>query len=949
MTRKLKKNGTYQNTHSFKPRFRLTPLAAFVTSTTLLLSAASYAQDNRSAAEIQAEVSRLKQQLEKEEQALSAKSGEKTPAAATAKADEKAESEQTTQLGKVTVRARNRIERLQDVPLSVSVVTGKELERLQAQDFGEITKRAANISWNQGNQRTSSISIRGIGKVGQTEAQDPSVGIIVDGVSYAYNPLTSSFDFTDVEAVEVTRGPQGTLQGKNASQGVVNIITRRPSFTPSADYALTYGEDDTVRARFAAGGPVVDDLLAWRGSFSVSKGQGDIKNEFNSDSTYQNTDRISGRLQFLLTPSENFTARLALDAQPRSGENTNGRTYYTPTPLKYSDGKDNSLSTDSKTRLERRWFTQQTSYTYADDYLARTVNSDSQEPVVTGSNGVALDLNWNLGDVNLTSITAYKDYHFNAHNNDEGTPFDIRSSSGQQIDYRQVSEEFRIASQIDNLVDYQGGLFLMKTSTNIRRNVIYGGDAGAWFASNTQYNALDTNAAGRYLMQNSLNGVWKNENRQYIDNESAAIFAQANWHITDPLTLTTGLRFTYEKRENPGSSLIFDNGYAAELNPYDVNGVKLGGFNSTTTGTYNSALTNIGAGTAANIGFLNTTDPTQVALANAAALKYFGVASYNNLTPAQARQLAYAKAIRQSTLGVLWNKSEPERFEDVLPAWVVSPSYKINENLTSYFSWQYGEKAGIAQQVNGESFLAKAEKTNAFELGLKSLLLDNTLVLNADIYFTNIKDYQQAIQVFDEYTTTQKADGYQYYTSTTGNAPKVQTKGFEIDGVYAGIAHTTLRFSGAYNSAVYKDFDLSAQPAEYDSDKNNYTLPEKPEPYRSLDGKTVAGAPKYQFNIGGDYRIPVSLGVLGEKEFHTSANWAFTSYYNSDAALSTYAVIPSNSLFDYSVGLGTLDRKFDVNLIVKNLFNNDVPTAQTWNSYSPAKSRWVGIEFSGKL
>jgi iron complex outermembrane recepter protein len=145
--------------------------------------------------------------------------------------------DQPRALGTVVVRSRNRIEKLQDVPLSISVVQGAELERLNAYEIGAITKRAANVSWNQGNQRTSSLSIRGVGKMGQTEAQDPSVGTIVDGVNFAYNALTSSFDFVDVEAVEVTRGPQGTLLGKNTSLGVVNITTRRPSFTPSADYS----------------------------------------------------------------------------------------------------------------------------------------------------------------------------------------------------------------------------------------------------------------------------------------------------------------------------------------------------------------------------------------------------------------------------------------------------------------------------------------------------------------------------------------------------------------------------------------------------------------------------------------------------------------------------------------------------------------------------------------
>lgn len=912
-----------------KHYFRLSPIAVCVAAFTVMISAA-HAADTRSAAEIQAEITRLQQQLEKEQQELAAKSGEKIAEKSAASATA-TKPEESTRLDKVVVRARNRIERLQDVPLSVSVVQGKELERLQAQDFGAITKRASNVSWNQGNQRTSSISIRGVGKVGQTEAQDPSVGIIVDGVNYAYNPLSSSFDFTDVEAVEVTRGPQGTLQGKNSSLGVVNIITKRPSFTPSADYAISYGDNDTVRARFAAGGPVVDDLLAWRGSFSVSKGQGDLKNEFNPDNTYQNTDRVSGRVSFLLTPSETFNARFAFDAQPRGGENTNARTFYTQTPATYSDGFPTNFNSDSQTRLSRRWFTQQKAYTYAGNYLAHQINNDSQEPVVTGSNGAAAELNWSLGDYNITSISAYKDYHFNAHNNDEGTPFDIRSSSGQTIDYRQFSQEIRLSSQVGELVDYQTGLFLMKTNTNIRRNVIYGGDAGAWFASPSQYAALDADNTGRYLLQNSLNGVWKNENRQYIDNQSEAVFGQANWHISKPLTLTTGARLTWEQRENPGSSLINDNGYGAELNPASVNGVQLGGFD-TVSGTNGNLKT--------------PTDLAQVAVADQLAAKYFGAANYAALTTAQKNQVAAAKAIRSGTLGVLWNYSEPQRFVDVLPAFVISPSYKINDNLTTYLSWQYGEKAGISQQVNGSSFLARKEKSNSYEWGLKSSLLNNTLIFNSDIFLTNIKDYQQAVQVFDQYTTTQKNDGTPYYTATTGNAKRVQVSGLEVDGVYAGIPNTTLRFSGAYNHAVYKEFENSAQPLEYDTvARPGYV----PAPYRDLKGATLAGAPKYTFNIGGDYRIPVSLGVLGQKEFHTSANWAFTSSYNSDPLLSSYGVIPANALVDYSIGVGTLDRKFDVNLIVKNLFDNDVPLTKLWNSYTPATSRWIGIEFSGKL
>ena len=169
------------------------------------------------------------------------------------------------------------LDQLRDVPISISVVSGVDLETEDAFDIGAITKRVADVSWNQGNQRTSSISIRGVGKIGQNEAQDPSVGVTVDDVSYAFNPLTSSINFTDLDQVDVLRGPQGTAGGKNDTLGTINIQVRQPGFDPESNYLLALGERDTFIGQYAGGGAVIPDLLAFRGTISVDKGQGDIK------------------------------------------------------------------------------------------------------------------------------------------------------------------------------------------------------------------------------------------------------------------------------------------------------------------------------------------------------------------------------------------------------------------------------------------------------------------------------------------------------------------------------------------------------------------------------------------------------------------------------------------------------------------------------------------------
>ncbi|HWV14998.1 MAG TPA: TonB-dependent receptor [Cellvibrio sp.] len=831
-----------------------------------------------------------------------------------------------TVLQAVTVRARNRLEKLQDVPLSVSVVSGAELERLQAVDIASFSKRVGNVVWNPGNPRQFSLSIRGVGKQAQTDAQDPSVGIIVDGVNYAYNPLSSSVDFTDIAGVEVTRGPQGTLLGKNTSLGVINITTKRPTFKSEAYGSFSYGQRSTLFATSTLGGTVIDDLLAWRGTFSAHKGRGDLVNLYNPDLTYANKDRFSGRVHFLLTPSEDFDAIIRLDAQPKAGEASNGRTFNKPTPNTYADNSTNPLNSDASTRLNRRWFLDQGSYTYEKDWLGNSernaINADNYNPIVTGTNGASTELNWRQENFDITSITAYKDYYFDARN-DEGTPYDISKNGGGLVDYKQYSQELRLSSKTGGFVDYQTGLFWLKQDTDHSNRVGWGSDAGAWFASKNQYSTLDTNSSGRALLQDSLSRLYRVIDAKYL-NESSAIFAQANWHFSEPLTLTTGVRFTREDRTTHNSALIGDNGAGQVLNAVTVSNVNLGGFDSDSKGLL----------TANN-------SAQQLALADALAKKYFGAANYAALDATQHAQVAAAKALRKAQLGVLWNDVDAESFTATQPAFVVSPSYKFNENLTSYFSWQYGEKAGIAQIVNGRSYPTKAEKSSSFELGLKTALLNNTLVLNADVFVTDIKDYQQSVQVEDEYTTEQNILNHVEpsiaYTGYTGNVPKVRAQGLEVDGVYSGLRNTTIRFSGAYNDAYYVSFPNSAQPVE-----NGYTGALA---YRDISGETLPGSSKYTFNLGVDYRLP----VFSAHEFHTSLNTAYNSKFNSDNALSSYGWVNASVTTDFSIGLGKVNNSFDVNLVVKNLFDDDTNQSQTWNSWNPALPRFVQLVVSGKF
>ncbi|WP_139826402.1 TonB-dependent receptor [Derxia lacustris] len=857
----------------------------------------------------------------------------------------------------VTVRGRNRLAALKEVPASSSVVAGEELERLGADSMRDITRRAANVTrQNSSNARSADLSIRGIGRKGSSEAQDPNVVITIDGVPYAYSGL-ASWDFVDIDSVEVKRGPQGTFGGKNASIGGVNITTRAPSFTPSAEGSIRLGQRDALFATAALGGPVIDDLLAWRGTFYISKRRGEYFNTYDAgDSSYTDRNKLSGKLQFLLQPSSDFSARFIADLQPRTFQNDNGLNFFHRPPATYSNGTPVNLANDAGTRLGRRWFGQLGSYSYAGGYLnydTGTQNQDEQRALQTGTRGLSAQLNWQLSDsTKLTSISAWRDLYFDARN-DEGTPFDISTQGGGGVRYAQITQELKLTSALTDDLDGTAGLFFIRNRHYVDSKTGWGSDAGAWFANAGQYSRLDADAAGRYLLTNSLERLRRSGTATSV-NKAPAIFGNLKWQVSDPLTLNVGGRLTFENRRGSNYVGIADNGFAPELNPSIASsGVALGGFDS----YYNSGTSAVSvldgsvvkAGTPGAVVVAPGTSALTTstlggsrlaqanAQANAAALKYFGVASWAALSNAQKRQLYDAQSIRKSQLGLLYNRANAEPFRQTQRTFTFSPSWKFSEEVTGYVSYAHAEKAAVVQYLNNFSATTRPEKSDQYEIGLKSTLLDRTLTLAADVFQANIRDYQQQAQVVDAYTTALNNDGTTYYSALTGNAPKVRARGLEVDAFYSGIPRTTLRLAAAWNDARYKVFTNSPQPPE-----NAYSGAPA---YRDLSGRTLPGASKLSANFGIDYRQPLA----GANELFVDTNYAWVSRYNSDVTLSDYGWIGAYGVTDVGIGIGRRDRAFNVTLLGKNIFNTEAKAYGFNSGTLDTTARWIGLVVSGKI
>ena len=910
---------------------------------------------------LQEENARLRAQLEKLQSAQSVQPGTATSTATgnelTANPSEptsaestetlaKAEANKTDNLGEVTVRGRNKpkIAELKDVTRSSSVVGGDELKSTQSTDLSSILKRTGNATWVPGNSRTFSLTMRGIGYVPLTDQMDNSVGTTIDGVPYSYAPM-ASFDQYDVESVQVDRGPQGTAGGKNYNIGTININNKQASFTNEASGSVTYGKYNAVIADGAIGGKVIDGLLAYRAAIHVNKMDGYIGNVYNPGQSWYNKDRENGRLSLLLTPSDNFKATLAIDAQPNSSEFYNGSTFFKPTPATYGNGAAYNYQNTPQAKLSRSWFANlNPSWTPTGSYFngggVNEVNQNSQYPLVASTKGINAKLNWDLGNYKLSSITAARSYDFQA-SNDEGTPFNILQNGGGYIHaFSHVSQELKLESKIGKLVDYQTGLYFLERKMNLGNMVGYGSDAGAYYASGSsgtlgtpgytpgQYNILNATVQGQKLMSDSLNGL-QTSNPNFIDNKTGAWFGEAKWNITDPFSIITGVRVSAENRADPTQKLISAQGAGANLNPGLVNNVNTGGFNST------------------SIGALGTNTAAQLAIANSVSQQYFGVADYNNLTADQKLQVANAKSLRASQIGVLWNPTAGQTFAQVQPTFNFTPTFKFNDQWTAFTSYRFAQKAGFSQTVNGVDSQIKPETSNNFEIGFKSNLLNNDLHLNADFFFSQIFNYQQGVSVLDSYTTNlnrkSNPTAPNVYIAAAGNAPGVRTLGIELDGSYQAFKYSSIRFAGAFTDARYTDFKTSANPLELGNQGA----------YRDVSGQTLAGAAQFTFNVGPEVHFPaalVGLNIPGNQELHANLNTAFTSSYNSDPLLSSYGMIRANSTTDFSVGIGRRDKGFDVSLVGKNVFANYANSSTLWNSYVPyTNPQWFGFTVSGKF
>lgn len=436
--------------------------------------------------------------------------------------------------GEIVVTARRRAETVQQVPIAMSVIGGTTLADTGAYNVNRLTQLQPTLQFYSTNPRNSAANIRGLGApFGLTnDGIEQGVGIYVDGVYYS-RIASATFDFTDTERIEILRGPQGTLYGKNTTAGAINITTRKPSFTPEARVELTTGNYDFIQAKASASGPLVGDTLAARISASVTSRRGTIRN--TALGGYANAqDNQSVRGQLLWKPAANLDITLYGDyghQNPDCCAQIYVRTGTTQRPL------------------ARQYAALAAAFGYrppSTDAFDRLTDLDTPLRARQELGGVSLVGNLDLGAATLTSVSAWRFWNWDPSNDRDFIGLPITTVSANPSQQRQWSQELRIASNGKRAVDYVAGLFYFHQTIDTQGLQVQGPAASRFLLNPTGANASNPAVLNGLTSRNTIG----------FSNTSAAVFGKLTWHLTDALSIAPGVRVNYDKKSGDYVSVV---------------------------------------------------------------------------------------------------------------------------------------------------------------------------------------------------------------------------------------------------------------------------------------------------------------------------------------------------------------------------------------------------------
>ena len=813
-----------------------------------------------------------------------------------AQAVQTSSSTETPGIEEIVVTATKREQTLQDVPISVAVTSEATIEQAHIKDLNDLQSVVPSLKVQQFNAvGQTNFLIRGFGNGSGNDGIESSVGVFVDGV---YRSRTSSAidDLPDVERIEVLRGPQSTLFGKNVSAGAINIVTTKPQFTFGGDAELDYGNYNYRQARGSITGPITD-TLAVRFSGNLDLRDGYLNNLTTGDDI-NNRDRKSVRGDVLWTPTDTVSLRVIGDYNVIHERCCgvvsllNGpATQFIGAPAPFGLG---SPVGDPATKF--------------DDNII--FNTDPTNRLY--GKGLSGQLDWKTAIGTVTSITAYRNQTNESIQDVDFTGADL-SNKNQMNNISTFTQELRLSSTGDGPFNWLIGGFFDHEKLITGVTTTYGTGIRAYAdglsgpvpaallaalppplaaALNGQSNIYALELLQSLVTPSIIPGATYFQAGQGIsdfyemDQTSYSIFGQTDYKVTDRLTLTGGLAYLNDYKR--ASSDVVLNDPFSSLNLQDV--------------------------------------------------PQFGAIGLppNLYGPLGGLQFFYGNTPNHGPVNFP-NADESGILKGNKVTYALRAAYDFGP-INAYVSYTTGWKAGAFNlssdsrppDTDGVGRTAGPENVSVYEAGLKAKFQGG---------FANLAIFHQTVKGFQSnaYTGT----GYSLV-----NAGKESVRGMELDTAYAPLTWLALTGSATYLDPKYDSFD-QAPCVPFDTvrcpiDPATGLTPN----FRNLSGTTPAGIPKWSVSTSGTFSQPLSDG--------------FTAYlrgeYDWSSPTALIETVPADvSTFDQrslnaSLGLKNRPYQYEVMLWGRNLTDHRTiigafPTVAQAGSYSgfPNEPRAYGV------
>jgi iron complex outermembrane receptor protein len=430
------------------------------------------------------------------------------------------------QLTELVITSRRRQEAAQDVPIAISVIGGKQVDEAGAFNVNRLKELVPSLQLYSSNPRNTGINIRGLGSpFGLTnDGLDPGVGFYVDGVYYA-RPAAATLDFIDIEQIEVLRGPQGTLFGKNTTSGAFNITTRKPSFKSGANFEVSYGNYSFVQAKASITG-ALSKKIAGRISFSGTNRNGLIENVRTKKFTNE-LNNIGIRGQLLYKPYAKTSVVLVADF---SGQEPDG----------YAQVVAGVVETKRPAYRQFNAIIADLNYQLPSlNAFDRKIDHDVSWNSGNDLGGVSLNIDQQIGTGKLTSTTAWRYWDWRPSNDRDFTGLEALSKSQNPAKHQNWTQEIRYAGEFASKLSGVVGLFYIDQEVKI--NGLEQSGRHQWRFSQSSTSAL-------WQTPGLFEGFGISTNSS-IKSQSAAIFANLDWEVAKGFHILPGLRYNYDNKD----------------------------------------------------------------------------------------------------------------------------------------------------------------------------------------------------------------------------------------------------------------------------------------------------------------------------------------------------------------------------------------------------------------